>query len=99
MMVVPNITYTNVILSIQLTGVLPISISLKVPPPTEVTSAIIRIPKTSIFLRIAVSAPDIAKEMVPSMSMIVVISIIAVCSNYNLRGRALQIEYCSRLGW
>lgn len=44
--------------------------SLTVPPPTEVTNAIIRTPKGSSRFCIAAKLPDIAKEMVPRISII-----------------------------
>lgn len=52
------------------TGVLPMSISRSVPPPMEVTNAIIRTPKISSLLRSAADVPDTANEKVPSTSMI-----------------------------
>jgi hypothetical protein len=51
------------------TGNVPISISLKVPPPTAVTKAIIRIPKTSSFFRVAATTPENVKAIVPNISI------------------------------
>ncbi|GAA3514139.1 hypothetical protein GCM10022393_30060 [Aquimarina addita] len=42
--------------------------SLNVPPPIAVTKAIIKIPKTSNFLFIALKAPETAKAIVPKIS-------------------------------
>ncbi len=61
-----NNTNTSVFL-IQNTGCAPIKTSLKVPPPTEVTKAIIKTPKGSNFFRIATRDPEIAKEIIPKM--------------------------------
>ena len=44
--------------------------SLTVPPPTDVTNAIIKTPKGSKRFCIAAKLPDIAKEMGPRISMI-----------------------------
>ena len=52
------------------TGVFPINISRSVPPPMDVTNAIIRMPKISSLLRSAADVPDTAKEKVPSTSII-----------------------------
>ena len=65
-----RITLIVVALRSHPTGVFPMSISRSVPPPMDVTKAIIRIPKISSFLRSAADVPDTAKENVPSTSMI-----------------------------
>ena len=60
--------------------------SRKVPPPTEVTVAIMRIPKMSIRFLVAVITPEIANEIVPKISIISAarLSITVVYNNYNL---------------
>ncbi len=68
-MVAPIITYTKVRSRIHATGA-SIKTSRRVPPPKAVTIAMIKIPKISSFLFIAVKAPDTAKAMVPKMSII-----------------------------
>ena len=59
------IKYTKTVFSIQPTGVFPIKVSRKVPPPMAVTKPIIKIPKISSLLSIAARAPEIAKATVP----------------------------------
>ena len=51
-------------------GVTPISTSLTIPPPTAVHSARILIPNKSIFFLLATITPEIAKAIVPTISMI-----------------------------
>ena len=53
---------------IQKTGCAPIKTSLNVPPPTEVAKAMIKTPKGSSFLRIAINDQDMAKAKTPKMS-------------------------------
>lgn len=50
-------------------GVTPISTSLTIPPPTAVQSARIFIPNKSIFFLLATITPEIAKAIVPIISM------------------------------
>ena len=69
--VTPLIKYMVVVFCIQDTGVFPIKISLMVPPPIEVTNAIIKMPNRSNFLLIAVNDPDITKATVPRISKVV----------------------------
>ncbi|MPM96765.1 hypothetical protein SDC9_143930 [bioreactor metagenome] len=52
-------------------GVLPIRISLIIPPPTAVVTASIITPKMSSFFSIPMSAPDMAKAIVPIISKLV----------------------------
>jgi len=66
----PKITYTEVILVIQDTGVVPISTSRNVPPPTAVTKAIINTPKGSMRLFNAIKTPEIEKATIPNISTI-----------------------------
>lgn len=52
----------------QLTGLIPITTSLKVPPPIAVTNDKDNIPNKSKRFSIATRAPDTAKAMVPNKS-------------------------------
>ena len=61
---------------IQNTGIFS-SKSRIVPPPTAVTNAIIKTPKGSNRFCMAAKVPDIAKAMVPSVSM----RMLKFCSN------------------
>ena len=54
----------------QATGVLPMSKSRNVPPPTDVTNAMIKTPNKSSFLSIATITPEMAKAIVPKISII-----------------------------
>jgi len=65
-----RITLIVVLSRSQATGVLPINMSRKVPPPMDVTKAIISTPKISSRLRMAEDVPLTAKENVPRISMI-----------------------------
>ena len=51
------------------TGLIPINKSRNVPPPTAVTNAIIKTPKTSNFFSMATNTPEIAKAIVPKISI------------------------------
>lgn len=65
---VTNITEHIVRSCIQKTGTSN-NKSLTVPPPTDVINAIITTPKGSNLLCIAAKDPDIAKEIVPRISI------------------------------
>ena len=50
-------------------GVLPIRVSLSIPPPKVVINARKTTPKRSVSLSIATSAPETAKEITPIISI------------------------------
>lgn len=66
---VKNISEQVIISVIQKTGTSN-SKSLTVPPPTDVTNAIIKTPNGSRRFCIAAKLPDIAKDIVPRISII-----------------------------
>lgn len=65
-----KITIVAVELVSQLTGRLPINVSLNVPPPIAVTNERTSTPNGSNFFSIARKAPEMANAIVPRISMI-----------------------------
>jgi hypothetical protein len=55
--------------------------SLTVPPPMEVTNAMIRTPKGSSLLCIAANEPEIEKATVPNVSMVCMVLISISCAD------------------
>lgn len=53
----------------QATGVAPINTSRSVPPPVEVINAMTTTPNISNFFRKPVRVPEIAKEIIPNISI------------------------------